>query len=181
MQKTLTTAEQLLAMGPDAPYELVQGELVPMPPSGDYSSAISVALAHFMAGYVFPKKLGTITGEAGGYQIRRDPDTVLAPDIAFVARERLSQGQAAGGFGELAVEVVSPSQSQGQAQNKARLWLDAGVRLVLVLYPDVRLVVAYRPSQPPAFYGPGECIDFSPVFSDFSLPVDDAFSAADVG
>jgi len=71
-----------------------------------------------------------------GFKIERDPDTVRAPDVAFVVRERLAHIPDEG-YAELApdwvAEILSPSDRPGEVLEKVGQWLGAGVRVVWVL------------------------------------------------
>jgi Uma2 family endonuclease len=94
--------------------------------------------------------LGRTYAAETGFVISRNPDTVLAPDAAFVNRERVEVvGQTGGyfpGAPDLAVEVLSPNDTHTEVTEKALAWLDAGSRLVLVADPQRRAVtVADRP------------------------------------
>lgn len=108
----------------------------------------------------------------------RAPDTVLAPDVAFIAGERWPAETS--GFVELApdlaVEIVSPSNSPGEIERKVAIYLRAGVRSVWVVYPTERQVVVHMPSHPPAVFREGDQIDGGEVLPGLSLPVAEIFA-----
>lgn len=138
MQKTLLTVEQATPQcGPDERWELVEGALIKMPPAGNLHGALAHIVSYYVTGHVLPRRLGVVLSAEAGFIVKRHPDTLRAPDVAFVAKERLEHGRPAMGFAEMApdlvVEVVSPSDSADPVQKKTRMWLEAGVRLVLVV------------------------------------------------
>lgn len=145
------TMEALAALPDDEHrYDLLRGELRRMPPGGFEHGAIVATVTARLDALVRERRLGRVVGAETGFVLGRDPDTVLAPDAAFVRGERLPPPEQRKGFLELApdlvVEVVSPSDRASEVTEKALLWLDAGVRLVWVIYPDPRVVAVYRPA-----------------------------------
>ena len=113
--KSMVTAEELLAL-PDTGfrYELVEGRLVKMPPAGAQHGAIATTLAFFLTTFVRCNDLGKVFAAETGFILARDPDTVRAPDVSFVASERLPEGGLPAHFlplaPDLVAEVVSPSE-----------------------------------------------------------------------
>jgi Uma2 family endonuclease len=122
----LMTAEELLHL-PDSPYrhELIKGELLTMPPPGFPHGTVTMSLSILLGNYVKQNNLGRVAAEMG-YKLETDPDTVLAPDISFIARERVgirTEGYRSGAP-DLAVEVLSPSDRKTQVERKTALWLE---------------------------------------------------------
>lgn len=139
------TAEELwerCAAG-DERIELFDGEVVPMSPVNSVHSIIVGRLAGRLAAFALEQSLGEVIIEPGLILSRR-PDLLLAPDLAFVRREALPVPTPERGFWEgapdLAIEVVSPSDSASRLVRKVQGYLQAGVRLVWVIYPDERQV-----------------------------------------
>jgi Uma2 family endonuclease len=145
----LVTAEQLLRM-PDAGcrYELISGELKKIPPAGWEHGAVGGRLHTLLGHHVLEHRLGEVFEGETGFLLARDPDTVRAPDIAFVAADRIAAAPRQRGFWpgapDLAVEVVSPGDTQREIDEKVMAWLDAGTRLVWVVNPTWRTVTVYR-------------------------------------
>src|SRR5437870_3923435 len=131
---TLTTAEQLLAMPANGwRYELVKGELRRMSPAGGPHGRIAMNLSWRLARFVRERALGVVFAAETGFVLRRNPDTVRAPDVAFVASPR-SADETEGFFPgppDLAVEVVSPSDSYGDVEETVFEWLTAGTKAVV--------------------------------------------------
>ena len=132
--KKLFTAEELLRLPTDGlRLELVKGKLYEMPPAGARHGNVAIRIASRLNAHVETAELGQVFAAETGFVLRRDPDTVRAPDAAFVSRDRLPQGELPVGLLELApdlvVEVVSPSDSRREVREKAESWLLGGVRL----------------------------------------------------
>jgi Uma2 family endonuclease len=145
---TLTTADELFVMPDDGfRYELVSGALRRMPPAGSEHGAVAVNIAVVVAQFVRAHGLGVVFGAETGFKIASDPDTVRAPDLAFVRRERIPQEGIPREFWpsapDLAVEVVSPGDTYTEVEEKVHDWLNAGTRMVLVLNPRTRTVAIY--------------------------------------
>lgn len=183
----LVTADELLAMGTDAHFELIEGELHEVSPSGTESSMIAMLLAEKIGPFVRSRKLGIVTDAQGGYVLRRNPDTVVAPDIGVVRRERIPHGHDFTTFfpgpPDFAVEVVSPSDRPAEILGKVALYLEAEVPLVWVVYPRQRAVTAHALGEPPATLREGEVLDGGDILPGFSVAVSEIFAdpLADVG
>jgi len=111
--------------------------------------------------------------------LRRDPDTVRAPDVAFVRTDRVPPPDERRKFAELApdlvAEVTSPSDRVGEVNSKVAQWLDAGVRLVWVVDPESRIVVAHQPGGVAHLLRGDDVLDGGDVLPGFSLPLRDLF------
>ena len=68
-------------------------------------------------------RLGAVLVAETGYRISRDPDTVLAPDVPFVAREHVPSNGPPERYSDLAVEVLPPSDTTAEVQSKVQMWL----------------------------------------------------------
>ncbi|MBM4043441.1 MAG: Uma2 family endonuclease [Planctomycetes bacterium] len=146
---TLFTADQLLQMPKDGfRYELVSGELTKMAPAGFEHGVLGSRLQVLLGSYVLKNRLGEIASSDTGFRLASDPDTVLAPDVAFISAERCRAVENKQGFFEgapdLAIEVVSPSDTRSEVADKVSAWLDAGARMVWVVHPARRTVTVYR-------------------------------------
>jgi Uma2 family endonuclease len=143
------TADELLRMPEDGSrYELLEGELHQMSPPGFQHGVVGEDLASRLTEFVRKNSLGRVTSAETGFLLTHDPDTVRAPDIAFVSKEQLDRcGVPVGYFPEapaLAVEVVSPGDTAEEVDSKVRCWLAAGTQLAWVVYPGGRSVTVYR-------------------------------------
>jgi Uma2 family endonuclease len=145
---TLVTADELFKMPDDGfRYELVRGEIRRMPPAGSEHGVIAMNAALVISQFVKAHGLGAVFAAETGFKIASDPDTVRAPDLAFVRRERIPEGgipkEFWPGAPDLAVEVISPGDTYTEVEEKVNDWLAAGTRLVPVLNPRTRTVTVY--------------------------------------
>ena len=142
------TAEELFASGDGGPVELIKGNLVMMSPAGGKHGKVANWIAHLLTGHSAAADLGEVTAAETGFLIGRSPDTVRAPDVGFVAASRVPPDGPPDSYWpfapDLAVEVVSPSDRWTEIEAKARMWLEAGTRLVWVVDPHTRSVHVYR-------------------------------------
>jgi Uma2 family endonuclease len=171
----LQTAEDLLRFRePGKTAELVRGVLVVREPPGTHHGRCSNRLAHRLTQFVERRDMGEVFAQDTGFKIGRDPDTVRAPDVAFVGRDRLSQIPAAG-YAELApewvAEIRSPGDRPGEVLERVGQWLDAGVRLVWLLDPLRRDARIYRADGTVTLVGPDEELDGEDVFPGFRVPL----------
>ncbi len=144
----LMTAEDLLETNiSNKATELVRGRLIVREPSGPRHGTVAMNLAVRLANHVEPLGAGQIFAAETGFTLFRAPDTVRAPDIAFVRRERLPDPVPVGYLElapDLVVEVLSPGDRPGEVLAKVGDWLDAGARLVWVIDPQRRHARVYR-------------------------------------
>ena len=178
--KVLLTADDLLNMPDDGRcYELLDGELVEMSPPGGEHGAVSFEVGFTIGAHVKAHNLGKVLTNDPGIILSRHPDRVRGPDICFIARERIPSEGIPKGYLEiipdLVVEVISPSDSAVSVQEKIEEWLQAGVRLVLAVYPNTRSVVAYRSLSEVRVYTEADTLEGAPVLPDFRCPVAELF------
>jgi Uma2 family endonuclease len=151
--KALFTAEDLerIQEATSKDYELVRGELYEVLPPTERHGEVSGQIYRLIANWNDMAHAGRVAVESG-FTLARGPDTVRGPDVSFVARGRISREQARRGFPDLApdlvVEVCSPSQSWADLRDKAREYLRAGSRLVLLVEAD-EFAEAWRAGQEP--------------------------------
>jgi len=143
------TADELLHMPDDGfRYELVQGELRRMTPAGNVHGRVAMNIGISLGNYVKAHDLGTVYAAETGFRLTEDPDTVRAPDVAFVSRPRVEAVGEVEGFWpeapDLAVEVVSPGDSYTEVEEKVFDWLDAGTKMVVVINPRQRSATVYK-------------------------------------
>jgi len=150
-----------------------------MSPSGSEHGSVVINIATPLATFVKRHRLGCVFGAETGFQIARDPDTVRAPDVAFVRAERVGGGVPKGFFPgppDLAVEVLSPSDRASEVFSKVQDWLGAGCRGVWVVDPDARSITTYRADGKGAVLREADVLACGDLLPGFSLPVADVFS-----
>jgi len=175
------TAEELAAL-PDegGRLELIEGVLQQMPPAGFDHGLISATVASRLDRFALDHGLGRVVGAETGFVLARDPDTVLAPDAAFISADRLPPPGQRRGFAPLApdlvVEVVSPGDRAAAVTDKALRWIEAGTRLVWVIYPDRRLVAEHLPDGTVHLRQGDDALTGGDVLSGFRVSVSDLFT-----
>jgi Uma2 family endonuclease len=171
----LLTAEGLLAIDiPGKSTELVRGYLIVREPPSTYHGVVSMRLGSMVQEFVRKNDLGVVCGQDTGFKIRSNPDTVRAPDVAFVAKHRAPsiprRGYAALAP-DLVAEVVSPDDRPGELLAKVGDWLEAGVRLVWVIDPPRGEAHVHRPDGSISVLIDEETLDGEDVLPGFHCTV----------
>ncbi len=172
----LITAEELMQLPDDGNcYELDEGRLICMPPGGMRSSRVTIKLSTRLNTFVEAHDLGFCTDAQGGVLLFRGPDTVRAPDIAFISKERAALAGTGyfPGAPDLAVEVLSPSDRPSRVSRKVQQYLAAGARLVWVIDPEDRTAAVYRPGREMTLLEADGVLDGEDVLPGFRLPLAD--------
>ncbi len=169
--------------GRDLPewWELVEGRVVELSPTGAWSGRVSVRFFQHLFDAGESKGLGYAFPADVGFVLFPDRRTMRSPDAAFVLRERLpSAGPELRSFvpipPDIAVEVLSPSDRLSDALAKVAMYLKAGVRLVWLADPERQTVTVFTPDAPPVTLVPGAILDGGDVLPDLRLPVADLFA-----
>jgi Uma2 family endonuclease len=161
-------------------YELIRGKLVSTPMSSYESSEIAMTIGSTLRAYASPHKLGRVAGADGAFILQRSPYTVRIPDVSFVRMDRLPPPEQRRQFLELApdlaVEVVSPSDSANEVQEKVREYLDFGVQLIWVVHPIQRTVTVYTADRNARVLYEDEVLDGAEVLPGFAMTVAEIFA-----
>jgi Uma2 family endonuclease len=176
----LTTAEQLVAMPDDGNrYELVNGVLKMMSPAGSEHGQIAERISRRLGNHVESNHLGATYAAETGFRIGTSPDTVGAPDAAYVSHSRLKSVEPTSGYlalaPDLVVEVVSPSDSSSDVEAKAEQWLNAGTLVVIVADPSNLSLRIYENATQISVLRSGETYSSGSACGNWELSVDDAF------
>jgi Uma2 family endonuclease len=181
VKQKLVTAEELREM-PDVPgmnLELVDGEVVEVSPVNARHGLIAGTVYDALKDHVRQHDRGLIMGDNVGYVLRRDPDNLRAPDVSFVAWNNAPDGDDLDRFVEgpptLAVEIVSPSDRATDIHQRVQDYLDAGTRLVWVLWPDTRSATAYDADSGVRELGPDAELDGGDGLLGFTVRVGELF------
>lgn len=169
------TADELLAMPDDGiRRELVEGELVEMTPAGGDHGMIGMRLGWRLAQLAETENLGVVYNSETGFRLRRDPDTVRCPDVAFVSRARYQPARGVVDLApDLAIEVVSPTDPYSDVRGKVDEYLAAGTAMVILVDPKNRDVEVFRPDGRHARLRPDDVLDGGDVVPGWRLPVRD--------
>ena len=158
-------------------YELIRGRLFVGEPSNHVHGYVASKIGWRLASYVRPLNLGRVYAAETGFRLSKD--TVRAPDAAFVATGRLTLEVPRRGYfpgpPDLAVEIVSPSETFSEVEGKAVDWLDAGVRMVIVVDPERETATIYRPSREAVMLRDDDVIDGGDVVPGWRLPLRELF------
>jgi Uma2 family endonuclease len=183
-EPVLATVDDLLAVADDGwHYELVEGRLVRMAPTSFEHGEVETTLAAELRRFVRERGLGRVVSGEPGFHLSApgEPDTVLAPDIAFVASDRVPDAGRSSSFPrltpDLVVEIASPTQGRNELSAKARLWAAVGVRLVWVVWPRTRQVDVWtaRADEPAVTLQESDQLEGGEVLPGFCYPVSDLF------
>jgi Uma2 family endonuclease len=177
----LMTAEELLRLPRGQfRYELINGELKKMSPTGHEHGRITVNLTVPLAQHVRANRLGAVYAAETGFRLTSNPDTVRAPDIAFVCQQRVSEVGATKGYWpgapDLAVEVLSPDDRTPQVERKVSNWLTAGAKQVWVVSPKLRTITVYRSLTDITTLSEKDTLEGADLLPGFRLAVTEVFS-----
>ena len=181
LQNRLYTADELMEISKDDThrYALIQGELIVMAPAGYEHGDRAMSLGARMRIFADDHDLGSVCAAETGFLLAAGPDTVLAPDVGFVRKERLPQGQMPSAYfpgpPDLAVEVISPNDKPIKVSDKVKLWLQYGTRLVWVLNARTKTVTAHRIGGSVRIFQVDELLDGEDVLVGFQFPVSRLF------
>ena len=178
IQKTMTVEEfeqyANLPENADLRLEFIDGEIIEVP-SNAYSSEIAALIVWHLGNHVYPRRLGHVTGEQGGYKVA---GARLAPDVAFVSNARQAKLDREGYntvAPDLAIEVMSPTDKDDVLEKKLRKYAEAGT-VAWVFYPETRQVRVHKPGEDPQTLGVNETLDGGEVLPGFTLALRDVFS-----
>lgn len=179
-QEKLLTADDLLRL--DA--ERIRGELR----RGVFCETMSAGIEHaqivmnlgiLLGTFIKLRRLGKLFGSDGGVLLERDPDTVREPDVGFISAEKSPHGERIQGYAQvvpdLVVEIMSPTDTLQSIDDKARMWLSFGVRLVWVAFPNSRSVDVYPAAGAIFTLSEDDTLDGGDVLPGFSCAVRDVF------
>lgn len=164
--------------------ELVGGDVVREPPPGEAHGRFAGNVFGMLWSFVREHQLGAVYAAETGFVLARNPDTVRAPDAAFVSRERLRaeersrearRGPYFEGAPDLAVEVLSPGDAPAAVADKVRDFLAAGSAAVWVIDPHERTLTVHRRDHLPRTFTEDDTLDAEPAVPGFRLRVGEIF------
>jgi Uma2 family endonuclease len=176
-QRTYTTKEfwdLVQQLEDNQRLELIEGMLIEMPPSSPLNTVIAARILAFLFNFVELHDLGYVSGADGGFTV--SPVTVLIPDVAFFAKERAPTiPKEFHGAPDLAVEVISPSETPRKINDKTALYLANGGRMVWNVYPEDAVVEVWQSTEDGAMkvhtLTVDDTLDGGDVLPGFKLPV----------
>jgi Uma2 family endonuclease len=181
-QKLMTEEDLLRMPGDGYRYELIEGELRQMPPTGFEHGRCTGAIHRLLDTHVYANKLGYVLAAETGFVIARTPDnrvTVRAADVTFVASGRVPADADRSKYLELApdlvVETLSPGDSAVYVEEKIASWLKAGVRAALTANPASRSITVYRSLSDITILTDKDELDLGDVVPGFRCRVSEIF------
>ena len=168
-------------------YELVNGELVPVMPANPHHAELIIEIGALLRSFVKGRQLGRVFADPWvRLRLEQDAERVRAPDIAFISNVKLQQS---GGVPDdyfrvvpdLVVEIHSPTnrRERHDFQQRIRDYLDAGVPLLWVIYPEARYAIAFRADGSARVLREHEGLDGETILPDFQLPLQELFALLD--
>ncbi|MFN3360892.1 MAG: Uma2 family endonuclease [Pseudanabaenaceae cyanobacterium] len=177
MGLTVKDLEKIQAKLEDAyRLELVEGEIIVMPPSGYESDEVAAEFTRQIGNWVRPRKLGRVTGAGAGF-ILPNCDT-RAPDVSFVRAERLPRSPQ--GFAplvpDLVVEVKSPSDRLATLRSKIDSFLQQGTQVGILVNPEERWVEVRRWQTEPLQLQDGDILTLPDLLPGWQLAIADLWA-----
>jgi Uma2 family endonuclease len=155
--------------------ELVKGVIYELAPSSKKNTITAIRFASFLLPFVDEHDLGYVSGADGGFEL--SDDEVRQPDVAFISKDRAAglEGTTFPAAPDLAVEVISPSESNRKVLDKVRAYLQAGTKLVWTAYPEDEVVDVSHMSESGSLiidtFGIDDTLDGGSVLPGFKLPI----------
>lgn len=181
----LMTTEEFLAL-PDDGVErwLIRGQLREgaMTVRNRWHSQILVTMAYLLMSWLRqqPKPRGKLLGGEVGCRIRSDPNTIFGIDLIYISAALAAQNPEdttlVDGVPTLAVEILSPSDTQEDINDKVDELLEVGVALIWIIDPHHQTVLVYRPDEAPVLYNINQELTAEPHLPGFRVPVAEIFS-----
>lgn len=171
------SGEEFLRLhGDDTGVELVNGIVVRTPMPGSKHGEVCVNAVLLIGNFVKRHKLGRVMSNDTFVRTRTEPDGFRGADVVFVSYETLPADQPTpkGPLTpplELVVEVRSPSDSFAEMSTKAYEYLEAGVKVVLVLDPETESAGVFRPTELPQRFHNGDTVTVPDILPEFAVPV----------
>jgi Uma2 family endonuclease len=180
-QTVQMTADELLRLTDDAHrYELVRGELRQMSPAGAEHGNRAMRFGATLYTFVRQHQLGVVFAAETGFILQTNPDTVRAPDVSFVRAERLPKEGLPAGYlpiaPDLAVEVISPSETAEEIQEKVQDYLKAGTEQVWLLYRRTGTIIIHHRSGKIESLHDTDVLDGGNTIPGFRIAVADIFA-----
>ncbi|MGI9075317.1 MAG: Uma2 family endonuclease [Bryobacteraceae bacterium] len=158
-------------------HEISEGELITMPPPKSLHTLIALVILEALQAYL-KQRGGARAFPEAGYVLSRDPLTIRQPDVSVLSTERIQSTPPDDyfeGAPELAVEVVSPSDSAEDLEVKVEQYLQSGAKQVWILYPKTKRLHFFRPGNQLRVLDETQTLDAAELFPGFSVKVADLF------
>jgi len=180
VQLKLMTVEEFWEQYAGKPYDLIDGEVIEIMPTGVEHGMMEHRLSRRLGNWADDSHMGRVlVGEVG---VQLGPHTVRGVDIAFLSNASLAKIKHPHKylpFGpDLAVEIVSPGNTANEIASKVDLYLRAGTRLVWIVYPELQRIDIYEAGGRFKSVKVGDMLDGGDVLPGLQIPVSDLFPPA---
>jgi Uma2 family endonuclease len=174
----LYTAEDLQDLPDDGNvYELHNGVLVEVAGSKYVQTVLAAWIVYLLFSFIEQNNIGgQVTGADGAYILNRYNTRI--PDVAYISADtaqKQSSGAYLSGAPDLAIEVVSDTNTPSELNQRVGAYLAAGTRLVWLVYPDTRTVTVYASDQQMLTLAEGQTLDGGDVLPALKLPISKIF------
>jgi Uma2 family endonuclease len=175
------TADEFLthpaAMGPS---ELVRGEIRVMTPASGPHGVVAGTMFAALNSFVEARQLGLCFPDNTGFLLPGLGDTVRSPDVAFVRAGQLPREGIGPGWiavaPDLVVEILSPSETASDLEEKLRDYRDAGTRLIWSVDPERRVVAVRNERAPDRLLSELDALDGGDVLPEFTMSISKLFA-----
>lgn len=182
--KTVITIDDLLRLGAEDQWvEIVDGEVIPMSPTGFQHNFVTKRTFRVLDDFVEARDLGYIGGDGLIFVLHVDEEGVRhtrIPDVFFIRKERLPDfdfTKPFPGAPDLAIEVVSPSEDEETILDKLESYFTYGSEQVWVLYPAHKAVYQYFDLKTVKIYRDDDVLTAESLFPGLEIQVSDFFTA----
>jgi Uma2 family endonuclease len=175
----ITAEDVLRCESPWRDYEIWDGIPMVKEPCGGWSGAVGTGVVVPLGVFVKRHELGWTFGGDQGFLLARDPDRMLAPDAAFVSKERLPKLPRRGFIPmapDFAVEVRSPTDAWEAVVEKCGVWLAHGAQCAWAIDPERFTIAVFRPGEAPEILTRTGAADARPALDGFTIDLGDLFS-----
>ncbi len=185
MSAAVMTTEELLALPRNGTERwLIEGQLreKPMTVRNRIHSRIMVCISHFLESWrkLQPEPRGEVLCGEAGCRLRRDPDTTVGIDVVYVAANLVQQQSddttLIDGVPTLIVEILSPSDTIEDIEEKIDLYQNAGVPLIWIIDPHYRTITIYRLDREPELVNIRQELTAEPFLPGFRVAVAEIFA-----
>lgn len=177
VKKNWTEKELMVLPNNGNKYELINGELI-MGPTGIEHEDIGARLLTALERFVLEHKLGIMCGSSAGYWMKSG--NLRSPDVLFISKKRL-QGfkRPPKGFfkgsSDLAVEILSPSDTIENLHEKIVEYFENDTKLVWVINPEEQVILVYHSPRPDKLLRGSDILNGEDIFTGFTFPISELF------
>jgi len=172
LPKTMTI-EEFAQITEDGHFDLVNGEVWHVAASGQRHGKYAIRIARHLANHVAETEVGEVYGAEFAFIVEPDTATVLCPDVSFLTAAHVlpENDDFHPGPPDIAVEVISPSETARRVGIKVGRYLEAGTSIVWCVYPKTRQIVVHEADRAPEILSVGDTLTGGSVLPDFALPL----------